>query len=127
MRIVSVDDDRSRELAICQDFDRELHPSDNASLGQRLGRNRPVKLQLLEATDIDDFPRSAIDVCEAPLVRQALLNRQLAAFKPAANARSTASFLALGTSTGGLAFAAPMASTDSLSVSVRAWASAQVI
>ena len=83
-----MDDDRARQVATGENLDRKLETSRDALSEKDLGGNWTLDLNRLEAAEIHDFPRRTVDVCEATLVRHALLDGQLATLEAAPYSRS---------------------------------------
>ncbi len=79
---------RSSEFAVAENLDREFETTNGAALIERFGRHRAFDLELDDAIKIDDFPARLVDVGKAALVRQSLLDRQLAAFESRSDAWS---------------------------------------
>jgi len=116
---VRMDDDRPSQLATGEDLDWELETPSDALGEKHLRRDWTLDLDRLEATKIDHFPRRPVDICEATLVRHSLLDRQLPTLESTPHSRAASRLLALGSSAGGLSFAASVTSAHTLAFSVR--------
>src|SRR5215213_2843468 len=97
-----MDDDRPRQLAAGEDLDRVFETSRDALGEKHLGRYGSVNFDGLEAANIHHFPRRAVNVREAALVRHSLLDRQLPALEPTPHSGTAARFLTLGSPAGRL-------------------------